>query len=113
MARRLVATHRRHELDLGAGTPRRDRVVESLAAHVHRTTAGKQRLARPGQAPDAVRDVDDCVTDDEDAHLTLRTSEPRHGRAASPRCAPPGLLPPYQERTYALGQVASSCANQR
>ena len=80
-----IATHRRHESDLGAGTPRRDRLIESLAAHVHRTSAGEQRLARPGQAPNAVGDVDDGVTDDEDAHPTLRTSDRRHDRAASPR----------------------------
>ena len=91
--RRLVATHRRHEPNLGAGTPRRDRLVETLAAHVHRMSAGEQRLARLGRARNAVGDVDNDIPDDKDAHSTLRTSEPRHDRAASPRCPTPGLLP--------------------
>ena len=68
------------------------------------TSAGEQRLARPGQAPDAVRDVDDGVTDDEDAHPTLRTSEPRHDRAASPRCPRPASCPRTRSVPTLLGR---------
>ena len=76
-----------------SATPRRDRLVGTLAAHVHRMSAGEPRLARLGRARNAVGDVDHDIPDDKDAHSTLRTSEPRHDRAASPRCPPPGLLP--------------------